>query len=403
MKFLILTHAAGTPEIGPNQRTYFLGQWLAKRGNEVWIVGSAEFHKYHIKPAKHYNNVLEQSINGVHYTWLKTRPYTKRNYEQVLNQFSFKNKLRKLSPRVKFYNPDVIITSSPPPFAIKIGLKWAQKFDAKHIFEIRDLWPEIIIELGKFSKIHPFIQLIIRSIKKAYLMSDAIVSVKPGDLNHIRNNYPTKAKLKYIPNGFDHNEVYDESFDLSIFSKSTMKVVYVGALSKYYAINSLIQAAKLIEGKPIDILIVGDGVDKKKYEQQVKALNLYNVFFLGFLSKKYILSIIRKCDIAFLGLRDTESNKYGISTNKLFEYMYAKRPIVASYSTDYDIVKLGNAGLSVPPESPLAIATAFLELYNMSHDERNLMGQNGYEYLMKNHTYEYISEEYLKLIDSLAK
>ncbi|NVK75238.1 MAG: glycosyltransferase family 4 protein [Oceanospirillaceae bacterium] len=403
MKFLIITHAAGTPDIGPNQRTYFLGQWLSKRGHDVWIVGSAEFHKYNVKPAELYGDELNQRLNGVQYTWLKTRPYQRRNYEQVLNQFSFKNKLKGLSSRVKAYNPDVIITSSPPPFAVSIGLKWAKRCKAKHIFEIRDLWPEIIMELGGFSQKHPYISLIRQSIKKAYSNSDAIVSVKPGDLNHIRENYKTKAELKYIPNGFDHTEVLDEPYAIPSLSEGALKVVYVGALSNYYAIGSLIDAAKLLENKPVEILIVGDGDDREKYEQQTKSLNLSNVHFTGFLPKKNMLSIIRQCDVAFLGLKDTKANRYGISTNKLYEYMYAKKPIIASYSTDFDIVKSGNAGLSVKPESPIAIANALEEMLSMSPEERNVIGQNGYEYLMRNHTFEHISEEYLNLIDSLVK
>ena len=402
MKILILSHAAGTPEIGPNMRTYFLGMNLIKQGHQVYIVGSGVFHKYKISPLQR-NKYTAKEVEGISYHWLPTFNYTKRNYQQVLNQIDYVFKLWKFRKKWLAINPDVVIISSPPPFAIFMGIFIAKKCNAKLSYEIRDLWPEIIQELGNFSSNHPYLKLLRYTVKKIYLKADGIVSVKPGDLAYLEENYMVKGKTTYIPNGFDHKNINDEPFKHDILSSNSFKVIYTGALSNYYAIAYLLRAAeKLKETHPeIKIIVVGDGDDKETYLKIKNEKDLNNVEFMGFLPKKNMLSIIRQGDVAFLGLRDTKANRFGISTNKLYEYMYAKKPIIASYRTDYDLVEESNCGLSVEPESGEAIYQAIIALYKMPMSEREKLGVNGYEYLLKKHTFEIITKKYLKFINSI--
>lgn len=400
MKILIITHAAGTPEIGPNMRTFYLARHLTMKGFEVEIMGSGNFHKYKKSPLEN-KKYTTKTIEGIRYHWLPTYDYKKRNYQQVLNQLSFVWELFKMKSYVMKYNPDIILMSSPPPFAIYFGSQIAKRCKAKLIFEIRDLWPEIIKELGGFKSFHPYIKLVEHTIKYAYKKADGIVSVKPGDLRYIEENYIIKGKTKFIPNGFDHTLIYDEHFVHECFNNNKFKIIYTGALSNYYAIEYLLYAAEeLKESYPkISFIIVGDGEDKSKYERIKKDRNLTNVTFLGFLPKKNMLSVIRQADVAYLGLRNTKANEFGISTNKLYEYMYAKKPILASYNTKFDLVKEAGNGLSIEPENIDALVEAIKEVYLLSAEKRGEMGEKGFNYLLERHTFEKISEEYTKFFE----
>lgn len=402
MNILIISHAAGTPDIGPNMRTYYLGRNLVNRGHKIHIVGSGIFHKYKKSPLKK-GKYTSKVMDGINYHWLPTFNYKKRNYQQVFNQLDFVFKLWQFRKKLMDISPDLIIVSSPPPFAVHIAAKIANSCNSKLIFEIRDLWPEIIEDLGNFKKTHPYILMIRFAVKKAYKLSDGVVSVKPGDLKYIRENYNLTGLTTYIPNGFDHTALLDEDFSHPAFENKGFKIVYTGALSSYYAIEYLLFAAEKLKNSHPDIkfILVGDGENKTEMEKIKKERNLNNVTFLGHLPKKHMLSVIRQGDVAFLGLRNTKANQLGISTNKLYEYMFAKKPIIASYNTDYDIVKESKAGISVVPESGFAIHEAIISLYNMSDIERNELGENGYSYLMKHHTFEKITNLYLKFIASL--
>src|SRR5690606_16365527 len=130
------THAAGTPEIGPNMRTFYLARHLVNQGFEVEIIVSGHFHKYKKSPLEN-DKYTTKTIEDIKYHWLPTRTYKKRNHQQVLNQLSFVWELFKMKNYVVKYNPDIILISSPPPFAIYFGSKMAKRCKAKLIFEIR--------------------------------------------------------------------------------------------------------------------------------------------------------------------------------------------------------------------------------------------------------------------------
>lgn len=403
MRILIISHAAGTPQIGPNMRTFYLARNLVAKGHKVRIIGSGHFHKYNQSPLPDSSKPHHTTIEGIEYTWLPTRAYTKRNYQQVLNQWHFAWLLYLGKNEHASWKPNVVIMSSPPPFGIYGAAAIAKKARAKLIFEIRDLWPEIIQELGNFSAAHPFLRLVRQAVKWAYKRAHAIVSVKPGDLTFIKSRYNPKGVLRYIPNGFDHNYILDEDYKHEAFNTQHFKVVYTGALSNYYALQHLLEAANSLKTThpQIQFIIVGDGEDRRTYEKMKEDWELDNVVFTGHLAKKYMLSVIRQSDVAFVGLKNTKANKFGISTNKLYEYMYAQKPILASYLTDHDIVAESGGGLSVKPESAVEIEKALLSFYNMSPRQRDEMASKGYAYLMKHHTFDQISERYVELIHAL--
>ena len=87
MKITIISHAAGTPKIGPNLRTYYLATYLKKLNHSVNVIGASNFHKYHTTPLEYYKK-LDIVIEGVKYTWLKTPKYNGR-FMQVVNQLTF--------------------------------------------------------------------------------------------------------------------------------------------------------------------------------------------------------------------------------------------------------------------------------------------------------------------------
>lgn len=402
MNVLIISHAAGTPEIGPNMRTYYLGKNLCEAGHIVDIIGSGNFHKYSHSPLIN-SEYTKKVVDGINYHWLPTYEYKKRNHHQVINQLDFIFQGLKRKALWMNLNPDIIIASSPHPFCIILAQTIAKKCASKLIFELRDMWPEIIIELGKFNSLHPYIVMLNKTVKHAYKISDAIVSVKEGDLKYISENYTTKGNLKFIPNGFDMNNIQDEEYIHPVFDSNSFKVVYTGALSSYYSIDSLIKVASFVSKgfRDIEFIIVGDGEDRERLEKMSKDFGLNNCHYLGHLPKKNMLSIIKKCDVAYLGLKDTQANRKGISTNKLFEYLYTKKPILASYNTDFDLVKESNCGISVPSESPHLISEALISIYKCTKWEREEMGLRGYNYLLKNHTFEVITQKYKTLFKTL--
>ena len=85
------------------------------------------------------------------YIWIKTKKY-KRGIQQVLNQIIFTIKLFRSFKKLGLKNSDIFIVSSPVPFSIIPVIFYAKRWNIRVIFEIRDLWPLVLQQLGNFSK-----------------------------------------------------------------------------------------------------------------------------------------------------------------------------------------------------------------------------------------------------------
>ena len=125
---------------------------------------------------------------------------------------------------------------------------------------------------------------------------------------------------------------------------------------------------------------------------------LENVTFIDPVKKEQVPSLLSFADVFYIGWHKNNLYKYGISANKLFDYMYAGKPVIHSVQIESnDSVKESASGISVEPENPDAIANAVLKLYNMSENDRMEIGRKGKEHILLNHTYEKLSDSYIKI------
>ena len=88
--------------------------------------------------------------------------------------------------------------------------------------------------------------------------------------------------------------------------------------------------------------------------------------------------------------------------NKVVEYMYAGKPIVASYSGYPSMLNEADSGIFVEPNNIDTLKSTLLALVNMSDVERFDMGIRGKKWIEKNRTYEKLSTEYLEVLEALV-
>ena len=84
-------------------------------------------------------------------------------------------------------------------------------------------------------------------------------------------------------------------------------------------------------------------------------------------------------------MRRVQLYKYGISFNKIYDYLAAARPIVFGCNALNDPVAEAGAGISVPPENARAMADAVKELACLSSGKRFELGLKGRDYVERNH------------------
>jgi glycosyltransferase involved in cell wall biosynthesis len=98
-------------------------------------------------------------------------------------------------------------------------------------------------------------------------------------------------------------------------------------------------------------------------------------------------------------LLDVPVFKYGISSNKLFDFMAAARPVVFSCEASNNPVADAGAGMTVPPGDVEALASAMIELSKMPLEARVAMGQAGREYVRINHDYRNLAERVADMLN----
>lgn len=387
----IINQYAGSSMHGMTFRSFFLAKEFNKNHNVR--IFSASFSHVMTKPPKINKTVTHESIEGVNFTWLKVPVYYKsKSIKRVLSMFYFLFRLLTLNT-TDFEKPDIIIVSSPSPLPIFSAYLWSKKYNAKLIFEVRDIWPLSITEIGRVSKLNPLIVLFQLTENFAYRVSSCVVSVLPKAFDHMKFHGLTKEKFVYIPNGIElisnnfSNERYNNNFCIG----------YAGTFGLANALNFLLHAAELTKNKKIEYHLLGTGPEKENLEQIVKNKNLSNVFIHEPVPKHQVNNFLKKMDVLYIGLCNKEVFKYGISPNKLFDYFLSSKPIIFSVNAGNDPVADAKAGISVRPENPEHIAQAALKLYNMSEDERKLMGENGRKYVEKHHSYQQLAKQYEQL------
>ena len=145
-------------------------------------------------------------------------------------------------------------------------------------------------------------------------------------------------------------------------------------------------------------MLVGQGPLKNDLRSLVAREKLDNISFLPAVSKMNVTSILNFFDVCYIGLDRKPLFRFGVSPNKMFDYMMAAKPIINAIDAGNDLVAESGCGVSVPPENPQAIVDAVLYLFKLSKEARDVMGKRGQDYVKTHLHYGVLSN---KLLESL--
>ena len=396
MNIWIFNHHALTPDMSGGTRHYDFAKELIKRGHSVTIIASS-FHYSKYQETKEYGNkeYLIEKIDGIDFIWIKTPTYFGNGISRVKNMISYTYKVLKYIPKLNLAKPDIIVGSSVHLFTVWAAYKLSCKYKTPFIMEVRDLWPQTLIDMG-MSKCHPFILLLGWIEKYLYKKADKIISNLPYAYDYI-GKFVKKEKFIWISNGVDLSNIkytLKEKNDKFIIS-------YTGAIGIANNLKILLDVAKkLKEKKDIYFRIVGEGAEKEKLKVFVKENKLSNVSIENSVPKNEVTNILQNSDILFLSLKDSPLYRFGISLNKLFDYMASGRVIIFSGNSKNNPIKDANAGYSIMPDDVESLEKAILEIYSISQKERNDIGVKIRKYAENNYSIEILVDKFEKLLEN---
>ena len=402
MNILLINHYAGSTRHGMEFRPFYLAREWVRAGHCVQIGAASFSHIRAIQPELN-DFVLDEQIEGIDYRWYATPSYQGNGAGRVKNMLAFMRALWRDGPRLaRVFKPDVVIASSTYPMDIWPARRIAKLANAKLVYEVHDLWPLSPMELGRMSKWHPFIMWVQMAEDYAYRHADKVVSILPKAKEYMCSRGMAPQKFVYVPNGVDEEE-WAQSADLpqevkesldALRAKGLPLVGYAGTHGLSNALDVLLDAASRLKGKA-EVVMVGTGPDREALLARVASEGLTNVTMLPAIPKQSIPRFLDDVDIAYIGWHPNPLYRFGISPNKLMDYMMAGKAVVHSVSAGNDPVTEAGCGITVPPGDVVAVVDAVLELAAMSQSARNCMGQAGKTAILQNQTYKVLAKRFL--------
>jgi len=400
-KIWIINDYAGSPFHGMIYRHYYMAKELQKRNMKTTIISASYSHFMVNKPPIKDKPYLLEKIDMIEYLWLKVIEYKdSRDKKRVLKWFQFCLKLFTVSNKID--KPDVILCSGSAPMLILPAYYLAKKHGAKLIFEVRDIWPLTLMDFKGYSKYNPLIYIMQKSVNFGFRNADKVISVLPHTDTYIKEQGISNVDFSYLPNGIFLEELknpspLNEKTQLEV-QKEKFTIGYTGAMGMGDGLDLLIDVAEILkEEANISFLLIGRGSEKERLKKRITDLKLNNIKILDAIPKREVQSLLTLFDVCYIGWENKEIYKYGISANKIFDYMYAGKPIIHLFTGEGDLIAKANCGISITEHKSSLVSEAVLKLYNTPKEQRKVTGMRGKKFVLENHTYHKIIDNFINI------
>ncbi len=381
MNIWFINHYANPPSAPGDARHFSHARELIRRGHEVRIVACSMLHLQQSEIVKQEGREqwTHAMHDGVPFTWIPARPYEGRSFQRILNMFQFAWRTVRLKWAEGLAPPDLVLGSSPHPFAALAAQRIAAHYKVPFVLEIRDAWPYVLTEVGGQSRYHPFVWLVDRTMRFLYARAERIIMFSKNSAPLLEENGAEPGKIVWIPHGVDL-EICPQPRPAEENGKFT--VTYIGSHSQWNSLDAILDAAKLLQRRPdIVIRFVGSGSHKSGLMERARVEKIENVEFLDSVPKTQIGELLHSSDAFIINNRRDGVSKRWMSFSKLYEYLAAGRPVVFGSFTDNDPVRESGAGVSVNADDPQSLADGITFLASCSAEQLAEFGRLGRRYI----------------------
>lgn len=405
MRILFFSHYYPPENNAPAVRTAAHCKAWAAAGHDVTVITCAPNHPTG-KLFPGYSNKLwqKETIDGVAVIRVFTFLAANKGFaRRILNYISFM--LAAVLASVFVRRADVVIATSPQFFCGWAGVFGRLIHRAPFVLEVRDIWPESIVAVGAITNrwIIGFLEILERLM---YRSAARIVTVGRGYREQLTARGVPESKISVIYNGADLPEFSrsaDEPASGVRPQGSSFVCTYVGTVGMAHGLGIVLEAAKILRERghaDVGFLIVGDGAEREKLEEQAAAAGLSQVQFTGQVPRSLIPGILAATDCCLVHLKDTALFSTVIPS-KIFEMLCAKKPIIIGVRGEAEeIVVEAGAGVSITPGSAVELAEALIELKE-TPERLAALGRAGRKFVEQNFNRQAFAEQYLELMQEL--
>ena len=353
---------------------------LVKTGYEVSLIAP-----------KADNNQMTKVVDGVKIIFL---PKSRNRFFRILcstrkaHTIAFKEK----ADIYHFHDPEFL------PWAIKLK----KGTGAKVIYDVHEDIPQQIISKEWIP------QFFRGTVSKTF---DIYEKSRVRNLDFVIAAWP-KIKEKFQKAGITNVETITNYPTLEYFKQTTynnqlttngreIKLIYTGGLTRIRGIKEIIKSLNYFTDKKVKLILIGKFQEEGLEEELKRTLEWDKVEFKGWLNHRLVCKELMNANIGLICLLPTP-NHINSFPNKLFEYMAAGLPVVASnFPLWKGIIREENCGLTVNPQEPREIAKAINYLIEHPTESRK-MGENGRKSVLEKYNWEKESQKLIKIYQQLT-
>jgi len=364
-------------------RSYEFSRYLVSRGHEVTMVTSglanAEF------PAPAGRPCREGELDGVHILSVPAGyndPHLGTAMGGLRRMRGFYAFARAASRAGRTLSrPDVVFATHTPLTVGLAGRTLSRHFGVPFVFEVRDLWPEALVNVGALT--NPLaVWWLGRMARSVYRSADHIVALSPGMKEGIVRAGVPGEKVTVIPNASDL-DLFRPDLDGSASRRrlglgDRFAAIYFGAMGMANGLEYVIEAARILSergSRHIVLVLHGAGGRRAQLEELARQYTLTNVVFSDLVpDKEEVARIVAGCDACLTIYRAAREQTW--SPNKMFDALAAGKPVLINVAGWLgQTVDRNGCGWYLDPHQPGALADA-LERLAADPDLCRRMGRN---------------------------
>jgi hypothetical protein len=327
----IYQHAPTPGAPGIYRHRLYLSE-LARRGWDVDLISTPINYMRGTVPDRYAGRpYVREVIDGVthHWVWASSSVHRSRGH-RAMNYATFATAAAIRGATLA--RPDLIWASSPPLPVGTIGELLARRFRRPWVLEVRDLWPESAVSVGWLREETQLYRALDRLARRYARRAEAVLVPTPGLAEPVQRH--GAATVCVVPGA-----VFDSARGVEVrmrvraelgVAPDTCLFVYVGALGVANGLQTLLDAAGEVAGdERMSFVLVGDGSDRRRLEQEVEHRRIPRVRILPPVPKERVPDILAASDVCLHLLRP-DPLFAGALPSKVLEYLGAHRPFITT-------------------------------------------------------------------------
>jgi glycosyltransferase involved in cell wall biosynthesis len=279
---------------------------------------------------------------------------------------------------------ELIYANTWPLIAQQFLIYVASKYHIPVVLHIQDIYPESLI-----AKLPSFIGKIIRSafipFDRYDLQNSAhVIAISPQMKSYLMKSRKLHDSKIHVIRNWQNDEHFLNFQTVNATSKQMFRFMYLGSINPSAGVEMLISAFAKADLPGCSLIIAGNGSSKDSCEKLAMNFPKSNIEFWD-APLELVPEIQAQASVLLLPL------KKGIgktaSPSKLAAYLFSKKPVIASVDSESDpadIIQTAQCGWVIEPENIGLMAETMKMVSEVSAEELQAKGKNGFDYAMIN-------------------